>query len=237
MVVPPPMAKPCTAATIGLSKAMKASIKRDCGLSPGPIGFLRKSSRSLPAQKESPAPCQSTTRVRSSWAASLKMSARVTYMPDVIAFFLVGRFNWTRRMLPARSVTISSIVCLLCCALFCLWNGAARAQAVDFGRVEPQLPEHLVVVLADVRGAPRRHLGNPMHLDRATDRRGELAAGAFERNDDLVQPQLRVVDYLLWSAHGAEGDVDAVEYLVPMRHRLCTEDLVENGGKLRHVCR
>ena len=32
---------------------------------------------------------------------------------DVIAFLFVGRFNSTRRMLPERSVTISSIVCFL----------------------------------------------------------------------------------------------------------------------------
>ena len=31
-------------------------------------------------------------------------------MADVIAFRFVGRFNWTRKMLPACSVTISSMV-------------------------------------------------------------------------------------------------------------------------------
>jgi hypothetical protein len=31
-------------------------------------------------------------------------------MADVIALRFVGRFNWTRRMLPACSVKISSIV-------------------------------------------------------------------------------------------------------------------------------
>src|SRR5258708_25496123 len=131
-------------------------------------------------------------------------------------------------MLPARSVTISSIVRLLCCALFRLWNGAARAQTVDFGRIEAELPEHLLVVLSDVRSAPCRHFRDAMHLDRAADRRGELAAGSFERNDDLVRPQLRIVDHLLRSADGTEGDVDAVEHLVPMRHRLRARDLVEN---------
>src|SRR5206468_10172512 len=43
MVVPPPIAAPCTATTIGLSKLISASIKRACGLSPAPGGFLRKS--------------------------------------------------------------------------------------------------------------------------------------------------------------------------------------------------
>src|SRR5260370_34189855 len=91
---------------------MKGAIKGDCGLSPGPIGFLRKSSRSLPAQKESPAPCQSTTRTLSSFAALLRRSALVMYIADVIAFFLDGRLHCTRRMLPERSVTLSDIVLL-----------------------------------------------------------------------------------------------------------------------------
>src|SRR3954466_16015249 len=113
MVVPPPMAAPCTAATTGLSKSISAFISRACGESPGPGGLFRKSCTSLPAQKESPAPCQSTTRMRSSLAASLKMPARASYMREVIAFLLVGRFSSTRRMFPDRSVMISSIVQLL----------------------------------------------------------------------------------------------------------------------------
>src|SRR5260370_12879978 len=109
MVVPPSMAAPCTAATMGLSKLISALIKRDWGLSLGPMGFLRKSSRSLPAQKESPAPCQSTTRALSSLAVVLNRSAMVLYIAKVIAFFLAGRLNWTRRILPERSVTMSVI--------------------------------------------------------------------------------------------------------------------------------
>src|ERR1700738_2105413 len=107
---PPPMAAPWTAATSGLSRLTNAFMRPACGDSPGPGGFLRKSSISLPAQKESPAPCQSTTRVFWSFAALLKMPARATYMADVIAFRFVGRFNWTRRMPPVCSVTISSMV-------------------------------------------------------------------------------------------------------------------------------
>src|SRR4051812_15763403 len=84
-------------------------MRRAWGDSPGPGGFFRKSPTSLPAQKESPAPCQSTTRVRSSLAASLKTSASVTYMLEVIAFFFFGRFNSTRRMPSERSVMISFI--------------------------------------------------------------------------------------------------------------------------------
>jgi len=96
-------ANPCTAATIGLSKPFSAANKRICGLSPGPGGFFTKSSRSLPAVKESPAPWISTTRVASSFAAVSRASARRAYMAVVIAFFFPGRLSCTLRMLPDRS--------------------------------------------------------------------------------------------------------------------------------------
>ncbi len=112
IVVPIPTATPCTAATIGLSKPFSAANKRICGLSPGPGGFLAKSSRSLPAVNESPAPWRSRTRVPSSFAAVSRTSARATYMAEVIAFFFAGRLNCTLRTLPDRSVMISFIVLL-----------------------------------------------------------------------------------------------------------------------------
>ena len=80
--------------------------------------------------------------------------------------------------------------------------------------------------------APRRRLGDAVYLNWAADRLVELAAGAFERHDDLVQPQLRVLNYFLGSTHGAERDVHPAEDLVPMGHRLRAEDFVENGRKL-----
>src|SRR5579859_4984757 len=113
MVVPPPMAAPCTATTIGLSKLINADINVACGLCPGPGGFFRKSSISFPAQNESPAPCQSTTRMLSSCKALFSRSANVRYMLEVIAFFFAGRLNMTRKMLPERSVMISFICPLL----------------------------------------------------------------------------------------------------------------------------
>src|SRR6266481_9594893 len=262
MVVPPPMAAPWTAATNGLSKLTNAFMRLACGDSPGPGGFLRKSSISLPAQNESPAPCQRTTPVFSSFAASLKISARATYMADVIAFRFVGRFNWMRRMLPACSVTMSSMVELLVplvnftasrgsgrlpppqtvpsryARMFLHFrNRTARAQTIDFGRAESELPENLVVVFSNLRGALRGHLGDTMHLKRARDCGRQLAAGAIERNNDVVRPELGIVDHLLRSTHRSERHVDAVEHLVPMRHRLGTEDLVEDRRELRHICR
>src|SRR5260370_42105418 len=98
MVVPPPIAAPCTAATIGLSKAMKALIKRDCGLSSGPGGFFRKSSRSFPAEKGAPAPCQGTPRTLSSFAPEARRAALAMDMSEVIASDLDGEWNVTCRV-------------------------------------------------------------------------------------------------------------------------------------------
>src|SRR5258708_5549822 len=257
MVVPPPIAAPWTATTIGLSKLISASISRACGDSPAPGGFFRKSSISLPAQNESPAPCQRMTRVFSSFAASLKMAARATYMADVIALRFAGRFNWTRRMLPACSVTISSIVEVLVALvnftasrgsgrlrrpdsvvtlsrMFLYFrNGAARTQTIDFGRAKSELPENFLVVFSNLRRASRGHLGDTMHLKRAADGGRQLAAGAIERNDDVVRLELGIVDHLLAPTHCSERHVSAVEHLVPMCHRLPPDDPAQLPPALR----
>src|SRR6476620_827986 len=262
MVVPPPIAAPRTAATNGLSKSTNAFMRPACGDSPGPGGFFRKSSISLPAQNESPAPCQRTTRVFSSFAASLKMPARATYIADVIAFRFVGRFNWTRRMLPTCSATISSIVeVLVTLANFtasggsvrlprrpdsivtlnrmflCFRNGTAFMQTIDFGRAKSELPENFLVVFSNLRGALRGHFGDAMHLKRAADCGRQLAAGTIERNDDVVRLELGILDHLLRPAHRSGRHVSATEHRVPMRHRLGTEDLVEDRRELRHIRR
>src|ERR1700722_2035474 len=104
---------------------MSAWISSACGLSPGPGGFFAKSSRSFPAVNESPAPCKSTTLMRSSLPASLRRSAKPVYMFAVIAFFLAGRLNSIRSMLPDLSVTISLI--------FWLQLGVRDAGQVSLG--------------------------------------------------------------------------------------------------------
>src|SRR3984885_2017567 len=107
-------------------------------------------------------------------------------------------------------------------------HGTARVQCVDFTRAEPKLLEDLLVVFSQRRGSPRRHLGDAMHLNWTADRRAQLAACAVKGNDNIVQSQLWVLDDFPWSSHGAERDVDTAENLVPMRHWLSSEDLVEN---------
>jgi hypothetical protein len=48
---------------------------------------------------------------------------------------------------------------------------------------------------------------------------------------------LRIIDDFLRLTHGAEGDVNAVEDLIPMRHWLRTKDLIEHCRQLRPVLR
>src|SRR6476646_7808237 len=109
-----------------------------------------------------------------------------------------------------------------------LRNGAACAQTIDFDRAKTELPENLLAVLSKLWGALRGYLGDAMHLKRAADCRRQLAAGAIERHDDVIRPELRIVDHLLRPTHRSERHVDAIEHVVPMRHRLGTEGLVED---------
>src|SRR5262249_6698847 len=158
-------------------KLTNASISRRCGDSPGPGGFLRKSPTSLPALKESPTPCQSTTWTDSSLSASSKISAKLVYILPVRAFFLAGRFNSTRRMPPVDSVLTSLMVAprsWLSASgrpILCFRYGPACAQGIDVVRVKPQLLEDLVVVLAECRSAPSPHFGDAMNLNRTADGR------------------------------------------------------------------
>src|SRR5215469_17888082 len=112
-------------------------------------------------------------------------------------------------------------------------HGAACVQGIDALRVKSQVMEDLLGVFAEVGRAAGWYFGDAMHLDRAADRRGELAAGALERNDDVVRLELRVIDDFLRPAH--RPDREALERLVPMRHWLRAEGLVENRDEFAPV--
>src|SRR6476620_7257240 len=101
-------------------------------------------------------------------------------------------------------------------ALGCSRNSATRLQAIDLGRTESELLENLFVVFSKRRSALRGHFRHAVHLNGTADRRGQFAACAVERNDDLIRTQLRIVDDFLWPAHDAEGDMNAIEGVVPM---------------------
>ena len=70
-------------------------MKRTTGLSSPCGGLLKKSTMSLPAQKQSGWPAISTTRTSGSRLASSKASASAVYIAPVIEFFLSGRLKRT----------------------------------------------------------------------------------------------------------------------------------------------
>src|SRR6266576_2913271 len=130
-------------------------------------------------------------------------------------------------MLSERSVTMLLMVHLLscrhgwswfrCCCWTCAWfrccrtrlgrgfaDSPAGAQAGDFVSIESEFIEYFLVVFAEFRCAFRRHFGDTLYLHRTADRGGQLATCAFERNDDVIYPQLRIVDDLLRAANRAE---------------------------------
>ena len=135
-----------------------------------PGGLLRKSTRSLPAQNESPAPCQSTTRYRLVLRGGVEQSsARVSYIAEVIGVLLSpARFSWTRKMLPERS---GNDVTHLPPPVAVDSNSKragivhARAKTVDIVSGETKLFQNLVVMLADSRRAPGRYFRNTVHLN------------------------------------------------------------------------
>src|SRR4051794_824437 len=109
----------------------------------------------------------------------------------------------------------------------CFRNCTAFKQTLDFGRTESELPKNLVVMFSNLWGALGRHFGHSMYLKRAADSGRQLAAGALERNDDVIRPELGIIDHFLRPSDGSERHVNTIEHRVPMGHRFGTKDLVE----------
>src|SRR5580698_8679264 len=114
-------------------------------------------------------------------------------------------------------------------------NSATCAQRLYFARVESQLLEDLVIVLSNLWSALGGYLLDTMHLKWATDGGCELSTRAIKRNDDVVCRKLWIVDDFPRVAHCAERHMDALEYFVPILHRLRAKHLVQDGRKLWHV--
>src|SRR5437870_2946547 len=194
------MATPRTAATSGFVKLISASFKRACGLPPGPGGFFMKSSRSLP---ESPAPCQRTTRVRSSFAAPSSKSAMVPYIVEVSAFFFAGRFSWIRRMLPDRSARMSGMVL------------PSPSLELRGALLEERLRPLLLVVRPGAEAEEGRFQGQPFGLARLQslvhrlerELHGERSVGK-----DLLQDHLRT-RHQLRGGNDLVHEADAVRLL------------------------
>src|SRR5438128_266311 len=197
------MAAPCTAATSGFVKVISASFKRACGLPPGPGGFFTKSSRSLPAVNASPAPCQSTTRVRSSFAAPSSKSAMVPYMLEVSAFFFAGRFSWIRRMLPERSATMSGMVL------------PSPSLELRGALLEERLRPLLLVVRPGAEAEEGRFQGQPFGLARLQSlvhRLDRELHGERSVGKDLLQDRLRT-RHQLRGRNDLVHEADAVRLL------------------------
>src|SRR6201987_384542 len=116
-------------------------------------------------------------------------------------------------------------------------GSTGRAQPCDVVTCESKFLQHFIVVLADSRRAPGRYFSNTVYLNGTADGRGQLLASSFERNDDVIRSQLRIINDFLRLTHGAERDLSAVEDFVPMRHRLRTKNLIEHCRQLRPVLR
>src|ERR1700751_2673323 len=114
-------------------------------------------------------------------------------------------------------------------------GSTGRAQPCDVVTCESKFLQHFIVVLADSRRAPGRYFSNTVQLNGTADGRGQLLASSFERNHDVIRSQLRIINDFLRLTHGAEGDVNAVEDLIPMRHWLRTKDFIEYCRQLRPV--
>src|SRR5258706_12593581 len=102
-----PTAEPWTAATKGLVACDAVPRNLKTGASTDAGGLAAKSSRSFPAQNESPLPRKRTTRTFSSASASRSVRARSAYIPAVIAFFFCGRSSAISSTPPSRLATIS----------------------------------------------------------------------------------------------------------------------------------
>src|SRR6267142_5493405 len=63
---------------------------------------------------------------------------------------------------------------------------ATGSEIANLLAAESELLQYLVVVLANFRGAPCRHLSNIVHLHGTADRELQVLSGAIDRHDDVV---------------------------------------------------
>src|SRR5260221_4287746 len=186
MVGPIPTAGPPTAATIGLrssSIALKNRLEDEPSTSGG---RLRKSATSLPAQKQSGAPCSRTTRACGSASAPLTASASWPYISPVSAFFFSRRASSTKAMRFSVLARIKFVVLeLLPQSQLGELAGRGMRQLVDEQHVvgHPPLGD---LALVELQQLALRH----------------LAAGLLHRDDDRPLVPLR----MLHADHRRLGD-------------------------------
>src|SRR4051812_38444193 len=86
-----------------------------------------------------------------------------------------------------------------------LTDDSARTEAFDLLRVEAELLEDFFVVFADLGRSLRRHLCDTVNLQGTADGGLQRSTSAFERYDNVIDPELRIVDDLAGRAHDPVG--------------------------------
>ena len=114
-------------------------------------------------------------------------------------------------------------------------ESARCVQPFDGNVVEAEFFQDFVVVFADFRGPFSRDFDHAVYLNRAADCEIQIATRALDRDDDIVLPQLRVVDHFGGSTHDAIREVSLVEDFLPVRHRLCGESCVQNSREFTRI--
>src|SRR5262245_16288221 len=103
------------------------------------------------------------------------------------------RVDATRRRLAAPWSIMGQLLCLRGRVLRRPRQRAAVTQALDGGRVEPEFRQDLRIVLTELGRAPGRFLGDAADLEWAADSGRERVARAFQRNNDVVGSDLRIL--------------------------------------------
>src|SRR5262249_23081724 len=114
---------------------------------------------------------------------------------------------------------------------FCRRDSAARAEAVDLGRVKAEFLQDQVRVFAQARGDARGHLGGFLDRYRAVHRVLRRWAPVGDRDDDVVREQLWVFDDLFGDLNDAVRQAGGVETFLPVLQRLRGKDTIELGDQ------
>src|SRR6266436_8841563 len=176
------------------------------------------------------ASADSTRRVPFDTSRSYPMASNIPH--------LVGMWvDATRQSGPTWTMPVMFASKELSGLSLCPRYGAAGMKLFDLASVEPELPENVVIVLAEVGRTACGFLCNAVHLHGAADRRGQLASRALERNDDVVRAQLRVIDDLGGFQNRSVRDVRFVEDFAPVLHRLPGEHVIQDCPELCGVRR
>ena len=185
MVVPPPMAAPCTAATSGLSKSTSAFIQPGLRRFTRPRRVLEKVLDIVAGAERIAGAVPEHDTYRSSVAASLRISARPIHARRH-RVLLRRPIQFDPKDASERSVMISSIgqppICLgrLRCAILLAFGMTPLARKPSMPSASKPSCRRISSLCSPSPGARcAGTLADAVHLDRTADGRGQLAAGAL----------------------------------------------------------